>query len=116
MISLPISVEPVTDIFRTVGLVQSSLPTSDADVDVRTLSTPAGRPARCASSASARADNGVSLAGLITEVQPTANAGATLRVIMAMGKFQGVIAAVTPIGSLSTTMRRPLTFCGMTSP
>jgi hypothetical protein len=55
------------------------------------LSTPGGRPARCASSANANAESGVSFAGLITEVQPTASAGATLRVIIAIGKFHGVI-------------------------
>ena len=37
-------------------------------------------------------------------VQPAARAGATLRVIMAAGKFQGVIAAHTPTGSLVTTI------------
>ena len=34
--------------------------------------------------------------GLITNVQPAASAGAALRVIMALGKFHGVIAATTP--------------------
>ena len=116
MISLPTSVEPVTETFRTIGLVQSSLPTVDADEEVSTFSTPFGMPARSASSASASAESGVSFAGLITEVQPTAIAGPTLRVIMAIGKFHGVIAAVTPIGSLRTMMRRPPTFCGITSP
>src|SRR5271166_4580187 len=38
----------------------------------------------------------VSGAGLTTAVQPTARAGATLRVIIAAGKFHGVIAATTP--------------------
>lgn len=33
-------------------------------------------------------------------VHPAANAGATLRVIIALGKFHGVIAATTPIGCL----------------
>ena len=33
-------------------------------------------------------------------MQPAASAGAILRVIIAAGKFQGVIAAHTPIGSL----------------
>jgi hypothetical protein len=54
-----------------------------------TFSTPAGMPARCASSASARADKGVCSAGWITAVQPAASAGATLRVIIAIGKFHG---------------------------
>ena len=37
-------------------------------------------------------------------------------VIMALGKFQGVIAATTPIGSLITTMRLSGWCCGMVSP
>lgn len=37
--------------------------------------------------------------------QPTAIAGDTLRVIMDMGKFQGVIAATTPTGCFMTTGR-----------
>ena len=35
-------------------------------------------------------------------MQPAASAGAALRVIMALGKFQGVIAAQTPTGCLNT--------------
>jgi len=46
----------------------------------------------------------VSRLGFKTMVQP-AERGADLRVIMALGKFHGVIAAHTPIGSLMTTMR-----------
>jgi len=45
------------------------------------------------------------VAGLTTMVQPAARAGPALRVIMAAGKFQGVMAAQTPIGSLITTIR-----------
>eukprot|EP00962_Isochrysis_galbana_P045169 scaffold17712_cov111-Isochrysis_galbana.AAC.2 len=40
-------------------------------------------------------------------VHPAASAGAALRVIMAEGKFQGVIAAATPTGCFMVTMRRP---------
>ena len=47
----------------------------------------------------------MALAGLMTNVHPAASAGPALRVIMAAGKFQGVMAATTPIGSFSTTMR-----------
>ncbi len=83
---------------------------------VTTFSTPFGRPARSASSASARAESGVSSGGLTTTVQPAAIAGATLRVIMAIGKFQGVIAAATPIGCFRTRMRLPAAWVGMTSP
>ena len=62
-------------------------------------------PARWANSAKAVAEKGVMVAGLMTTGHPAASAGAHLRVIMALGKFQGVIAATTPIGSLITTMR-----------
>lgn len=78
----PISVEPVNDSLRTSGLLVSSPPISPAE-PVTTLNTPAGIPARRASSASASAENGVWLAGLSTIVQPAASAGPALRVIIA---------------------------------
>ena len=62
------------------------------------LNTPRGRPAASASTARARAERGVSAAGLITTGQPAASAGAAFRVIMAFGKFQGVMQATTPMG------------------
>ena len=80
------------------------------------LMTPAGNPTRSASTASASAENGVSSDGLSTMVQPAASAGATLRVIIAFGKFHGVMAAQTPIGSLRTMMRRSGVGAGMVSP
>jgi hypothetical protein len=64
-----------------------------------------GTPARSASSQRASAENGVCDAGFSTMVQPDASAGPILRVIIAAGKFHGVIAAQTPIGCFSTTMR-----------
>lgn len=74
------------------------------------LMTPSGTPARRESfriattvkiqscknykkgltSASARAENGVSGGGFITAVQPAASAAPNFRVIMAEGKFHGV--------------------------
>ncbi len=111
----PTSVEPVKDSLRTVGLEVSSRPVSP-EGPVMMLHTPGGIPARSAKTASARAENGVWLAGRITPVQPAAQPGPALRVIIAAGKFQGVIAANTPIGSFCTRMRRPLAFCGMVSP
>ena len=51
-----------------------------------------------------------------TPVQPAAQPGPAFRVIMAAGKFQGVMAANTPIGSLVTMIRRPGALCGMVSP
>ena len=54
------------------------------------LKTPAGMPARSASTASASAENGVSCEGWATAVQPAASAAAALRVSIAAGKFHGV--------------------------
>ena len=113
--SLPVSVEPVNESLRTIGLLVSSPPISEA-APVITFSTPFGTPARSASSASARAENGVCDAGLSTTVQPAAIAGPALRVIIASGKFQGVMQATTPIGSLTTTIRLSGWWPGMVSP
>src|SRR5204863_4945836 len=100
------------------SLSHSTRPTSiDCALSAVTmLSTPAGMPARCASSATASADSGVCSAGLITTGQPAASAGATLRVIIAIGKFHGVIAAQTPIGCLMTRYRLLLSVLGIVSP
>ncbi len=113
--SLPTSVEPVKPMNFTSAASHQTLPMAGAS-PVMTLSTPAGMPARWASSASASAVSGVSGAGLITAVQPAASAGLTLRVIMAAGKFQGVIAAMTPIGWRITITRAPGKGEGMVSP
>jgi hypothetical protein len=113
--SLPTSVDPVKESLRTVGLPVSSAPISP-ERPVTTLTTPLGIPARLASSASASADSGVWDAGRMTTGQPAASAGAHLRVIMAAGKFQGVIEATTPIGCLNTTMRWPGSGSSITSP
>src|SRR5271154_2254579 len=89
---LPIAVEPVKVILRTIGLAVISPPIAEA-FPVRTLKTPAPMPARAASSASASADSGVCEAGLQTKVQPAASAAPALRVIIAAGQFHGVMAA-----------------------
>ena len=81
-----------------------------------TCSTPGGMPASSASLASASAENGVSEAGLTIIGQPAASAAPTLRVIMALGKFQGVMAAVTPIGCIRTCSRLFGLWLGMVSP
>src|SRR5208337_4315911 len=110
-----ISVDPVKVSPRTIGFDVISAPISRAE-PVRTENTPAGIPARSASSASARAESGVSAAGLQTKAQPAASAGPALRVIIAFGKFQGVIAATTPSGCLITTMRDVCQGEGIVSP
>ena len=111
----PTSVDPVKVSLRTTGLAHSSAPMV-RESPVTMLRTPLGTPARSASSARASAENGVCPAGFNTKVHPTARPGATLRVIIALGKFHGVIAATTPIGCLRTTMRRSLVGLGITSP
>ena len=63
-----------------------------------TLTRPGGTPASSSSPATRKAVSGASRAGLITTALPAARAGATFRVIMAAGKFHGVIMATTPTG------------------
>jgi len=58
MRTLPISVEPVNESLRTMGLEVSSAPISFAE-PVTIFRTPLGTPARSASSARANAENGV---------------------------------------------------------
>ncbi|MNY30218.1 hypothetical protein D3C86_1643120 [compost metagenome] len=110
--------EPVKLMWRTTSLAHSTLPMAiELSLSAgRMLNTPAGTPARSASSAAARAVSGVSSAGLMTTGQPAASAGATLRVIIASGKFHGVMAAHTPMGCLSTSKRRLLSNWGRVSP
>lgn len=74
-----------------LGFSHISFATSARYLDVVTiLMTPFGTPARSANSARASAENGVSVAGLITVVHPAARAAPSLRVIIAEGKFHGV--------------------------
>src|SRR5262249_61386587 len=113
--SLPTLVEPVKVSLRTIGLVASSSPTTDAEPGT-TEKTPGGSPARDPSSARASAESGVALAGFSTIVHPAAIAGPALRGIIAIGKFHGVIAAQTPIGCLRTNILRSGRFCGIVSP
>ena len=112
---LPTGVEPVKVSLRTTGFEVISSPIS-AVLPLTMLMTPAGMPARSASSANAFADSGVAFAGLQTTVQPTASAGAILRASIAFGKFQGVMQATTPTGWRMTTMRLSASGPGIVSP
>ena len=80
------------------------------------MKTPAGIPARWASSAKAREVKGVSPGALATMVHPAARAGPILRVTIAAGKFQGVMSPQTPTGSLMVKIRFPGMEAGMVSP
>src|SRR5215469_11638207 len=93
--SLPTAVEPVKESLRTIGLLVISPPIAFS-APVTTENTPFGRPARPASTAIASAEKGVCGAGFTTMVQPAASAGPHFRVIIAAGKFHGVIAVQTP--------------------
>jgi hypothetical protein len=88
---LPTNVDPVNDRVATRESAKTALETSPAFDVVITLTTPAGAPARWITSATQSAVSGVSPAGFSTAVQPAARAGASLRVAIAAGKFQGVI-------------------------
>jgi hypothetical protein len=88
---------------RTLGSAHHS-DTIGPGAPVTTLNTPAGKPARRASSASASAENGVSPEGCTTVVQPIASAAAAFRVIIAQGKFHGVTSAATPTGSRQSSI------------
>jgi hypothetical protein len=95
---LPTLVEPVKLILRTKGLVASSVAASRFLVG-HTWIAVGGMPASTASLVKAKQVYGVSLGGLMTTVHPAARAGPTFLVIMAAGKFQGVIMPHTPTGS-----------------
>ena len=101
----PTSVEPVNDNLRRRPSWISGPVVEPDDEVVTTLTTPPGRPASSRIWAIASIDSGVCCAGLITEVQPAASAGPTLRVPIAIGKFQGVIISEGPTGCFITSTR-----------
>ena len=88
---LPTNVDPVNDNVATRGSARIAEDTSPVRDVVMMFTTPAGTPARISTSPIHNAVNGVSDAGLRIAVHPAANAGASLRVAIAAGKFHGVI-------------------------
>ena len=103
--NLPTSVDPVKDSFRTRGSSRIVSTTPDEPRAATTLTAPGGTPASARTSATARAESGVSDAGLRMVVQPAARAGPSLRVAIAEGKFQGVTMREIPTGSGTTIIR-----------
>ena len=99
--NLPTGVEPVKVNFFMRGLSVKNGPTKRPSPFTHWI-TSSGNPASCANSMRRIVVNGVSSAGLTIKVHPAANAGAAFRVIIAAGKFQGVIAATSPIGCFVT--------------
>src|SRR5688500_9453066 len=98
MIDFPTFVDPVNAIESMRGWSTIALPTR-APSPGMTFSTPGGRPASRAYSANLRRDSEVFDAGLMTTVLPHASAGAIFQTASIRGKFHGVIAPTTPIGS-----------------
>src|SRR5271157_1968253 len=92
--------EPVKLMASTPGWVVSCSPT--LFVPTTTLNTPDGIPASSAACASTSADSGVYGDGLSMTVLPVAMAGTAVQALSAAGTLNGVIAATTPIGSLTT--------------
>ena len=80
------------------------------------LRQPAGSPASANTWAMITTALGASSGPLSTSVQPAPIAATTLRIAWLNGKFHGVKAAQTPIGSRSTNWRTPSTRGGMTRP
>ena len=99
----PTSVEPVKERWRTIAS-HSTLPTAIERVAlsaVMTLSTPGHAGALRQFGHGQRRQRRL-LGRFDHHRQPAASAGATLRVIIAIGKFHGVMAAHTPIACLMT--------------
>ncbi len=63
------------------------------------MKTPGGRPASSSAFAKFTTESGVSVAGLMTTVFPQTRAAVDFHAGIAMGKFQGVMNAQTPIGA-----------------
>ena len=101
---VPTSVDPVNEIFATLGSAISAVAVVEPGPGT-TLSAPSGRPASYRMSAIASAVSGVCDAGLTTAVFPQASAGAIFQLAITAGKFHGVIRAQTPTGSRSVTSR-----------
>src|SRR5699024_12213667 len=65
------------------------------------FTTPSGNPASLNNFPTYSKDNGVSVAGFITTVQPTARAEPNFHAAISSGKFHGIICPTTPTGSCS---------------
>src|SRR4029077_15259017 len=101
---LPTAVEPVNEIMSTRGAPVSTSPTLAGCPDVTTLNTPGGMSVSSATSLPIHvAEYGVSGAGFRIAVHPAASAGASFERLSMNGKFHGVIAPTTPIGSRTTS-------------
>ena len=103
--ALPALVDPVNETLSTPGCFTSISPTEASPGS--TLTTPSGSPDSAIISASSKAFNGDSGAGLRTIVQPASSAGISLVTIRNCGMFHGTMAATTPTGSRRIAMSEP---------
>ena len=94
----PVVVPPVKATRLTSGWRTMASPTTEP-LPGSTLTMPLGTPHCSQMRANASAANGVISAGLTTMALPAASAGAIFCASLAMGEFQGVMAATTPSGS-----------------
>src|ERR1044071_5231654 len=99
-IILPTAALPVKATLFTSGCWTSGAPQVSPN-PVMTLTTPGGSPTSVIQLANSSAVSGVCSAGFSTQVHPAASAGASFHAAINNGKFQGIICAATPIGSLS---------------
>ena len=95
----PVAVEPVKAALETFGLVTKALPSS-APNPLMIFITPAGIKSSI-NSMSTMIEMGVLSAGFNTTQLPAARAGANFQIAIRMGKFHGMIWAITPSGSLT---------------
>ena len=101
---MPTGVLPVNATRSTSGCLTRSSPTVRSG-PVTTLITPAGTRLDATILPSSSAESGVSGDGFSTIVLPVTSAMATFQHAIKSGKFQGTMAAQTPIGSRRTTLR-----------
>ena len=104
MIIDPVFDSPTKATALMSGCSVSALP-APSPMPFTRFSTPGGKPASCAISASRRADSGLNSAGLWTTVQPAAKAGAIFHVDSMKGVFQGVMTPTGPMGLREVTFR-----------
>src|SRR3984893_961983 len=102
-ITLPTAALPVNAILSTPGCATSAAPQVSPN-PLTILTTPGGKPASSNQFANSSAVNGVCSAGLSTQVQPAARAGASFHAAISNGKFHGMICPATPTGSRSVKL------------
>src|SRR5262249_13617240 len=105
MMALPVVVSPVNEIQSMPACRVRASPAPPPPKPWTTLKTPAGNPAALTISPSKVAVYGVHSAGLSTQLFPMARQGAIFQVARYRGRFQGVIKAATPTGSLTPRCR-----------